>query len=173
MRHGRSPTATPTRSPRLAHSPARWNSPPEVGTRRPPRNRTVGRISRPGSCVLFGSGGPNDRRDSSRERMVSRLASFAPQPPTFGMSVQGLASAFAGIPTRQSSGQVVEELLQASFGCFVPLDFAWPSSRCGVVDELLLHANARTKAGCVVAGGEELRAGQHEVALARPLGQGA
>jgi hypothetical protein len=67
----------------------------------------------------------------------------------------------------------VEELLQASLGCFVPLDLAWPSSRGGVVDELLLDLKACAQTGCVVAGGEELRAGQHEVALARPLGRGA
>ena len=67
----------------------------------------------------------------------------------------------------------MEELLQASFGCYVPLNLAWPAACSGIVDELLLQLNARTKAGCVVAGGEELRAGQHEVAFARAFGRGA
>src|SRR4029453_7157313 len=73
----------------------------------------------------------------------------------------------------RASGQVGEELLQASLGCFVPLDLAWPSSRGGVVDELLLDLKACAQTGGVGAGSEELRAGQHEVALARPLGRGA
>lgn len=67
----------------------------------------------------------------------------------------------------------MEELFQASFGCFVPLEIVCPSSRGGVVDELLLDLKACAQPGCVVAGGEELRAGQHEVALARTLGRGA
>lgn len=67
----------------------------------------------------------------------------------------------------------MEELFQASFGCFVPLDLAWPAAGSGIVDERLLHDKARTRARCVAAGGEELRAGQHEIALTRAFGRGA
>jgi hypothetical protein len=48
---------------------------------------------------------------------------------------------------RLASGQVVEEPLQASFGCFVPFDFAWPAAGGGVLDVLLdLEASAKARA---------------------------
>ncbi len=71
------------------------------------------------------------------------------------------------------ASQVVKQLLHASFGGLVSLDFALPSTLLGVGDELVLAVESGSEPGGVVAGGEELRAGQHQVALARSLGRGA
>ncbi len=46
-------------------------------------------------------------------------------------------------------------------------DLALPAAGGGVVDELLFDGEAGSKSGGVVAGGEELRTGEHEVAFAR------
>lgn len=66
--------------------------------------------------------------------------------------------------------EVVEQLLDAPLGRCMSFDLALPAAPSGVVDELLLDGEARAQPGCVVAGGEELRAGQHEIAFARSLG---
>ena len=69
-------------------------------------------------------------------------------------------------------GQVLEELFQASSGCFVSFDLTRPAAGGGVVDELLLHFEAGSEAGRVVAGGEEFGAGQDQVAFAGSFGRG-
>lgn len=49
-----------------------------------------------------------------------------------------------GHPATAWLGQILEELFQASLGCFVSFDLAWPAAGGGVVDELLLDLEART-----------------------------
>lgn len=66
--------------------------------------------------------------------------------------------------------QVGQQLLEASLGCLVPFDLSGPTSLFGVGDELVFGFEARSDAGRVVAGGDELGAGEHEVAFARPFG---
>jgi hypothetical protein len=55
----------------------------------------------------------------------------------------------------------------------MPFDLALPAACGRVLDELLLDVETGAEPGCVVAGGEKLRAGQHQVALARTLSRRA
>lgn len=64
----------------------------------------------------------------------------------------------------------MEELLQASFGGLVSLDFALPPALLGVGDELVLAVESGSESGGVLAGGQELGAGEREVAFAGTLG---
>lgn len=59
-----------------------------------------------------------------------------------------------------------EEFLDAASRSSVTFGFAVPAAGFGVADELFLGAQPGLEAGCVVGGGDELRAGQVEVALA-------
>lgn len=68
------------------------------------------------------------------------------------------------------SGQVLEELLEASFGGLVSLDFALPPALLGVGDELVLAVESGSESGGVLAGGEEFGAAEGEVAFAGALG---
>ena len=70
-------------------------------------------------------------------------------------------------PARAELG---EKRLDAVAGGGVAFDLSVPSAAGGVVDELLLDGHAHAEPGCVVAGGEELRACEHEVAFARAFG---
>ncbi len=65
--------------------------------------------------------------------------------------------------------EIYEELLDAVLGGGVPFDLALPAMGGRVVDKLLFDLEAGAQSGCVVAGGKELRAGEHDVALARTL----
>lgn len=75
--------------------------------------------------------------------------------------------------TPASPLKTFKELFDASPDHGVALDLALPAAGGGVVDELLFDVETGAEARRVVAGGEELRAGQHQVALARPFGWGA
>src|SRR4051794_17172721 len=60
---------------------------------------------------------------------------------------------------QSASGQVVEELLQASCGLVSP-DFPLPPALVGRADELVLAVEPGSESGGVFAGGEEVRAGE-------------
>lgn len=51
--------------------------------------------------------------------------------------------------------------------------FAVPAAPYGVGDELLLHVEAGSEAGCVVAGGQEFGAVEDQIAFTGSFGRGA
>jgi hypothetical protein len=65
-----------------------------------------------------------------------------------------------------------EQAADAVCGALVALDLALPAAFSGIVGQLPLQAKAFAKTRCVLRGGDELRAGQVDIALTRPfLGQ--
>ena len=78
-------------------------------------------------------------------------------------------------PTRpvraiQGFAEISKQLLDALAGAVVAFDLAVPSTGSGVEGDGLLDLAAGAEPGRVLGRGDELGAGQVEVALARPLG---